>query len=181
MIVATIEGGRSYATIAHHGQKRSFSGEPYVNHPFRVASILYELGYSTSIVIAAILHDVLEDTPCTEDEMRETFGNIITDLVMQVTEPEKLRTDQNMSKVDRKAEFNKQLSQATTEAQAIKLADIIDNTRDMTKYCYMDVDRASKFLFAKRKTVDLLTKGNAILHNQATKELDSLQDALLEF
>ena len=70
-----------FATKKHEGQRR-VSGEPYITHPIAVANILLDLGMDYSSVCAALLHDVLEDTDTTEEELRERFGDTITELVL---------------------------------------------------------------------------------------------------
>ena len=73
-----------YAEEMHKGQKRA-SGEPYFTHPCAVAEILIDLGLDTPTVAAAFLHDVIEDTPATEDDIRTRFGQEILTLVDGVT------------------------------------------------------------------------------------------------
>ncbi|MDE6597500.1 MAG: HD domain-containing protein, partial [Clostridia bacterium] len=70
----------SYAELMHEGQKRA-SGEPYFTHPCAVAEILIDLGMDTPSVAAAFLHDVIEDTPATADDIRTRFGDEIMTLV----------------------------------------------------------------------------------------------------
>ena len=78
--------GRAYDTcvFAHRHQKRH-SGEPYHGHPIAVAEILVHLRMDTRSICTALMHDVLEDTDMTEDEMRFEFDDEITNLVMGVT------------------------------------------------------------------------------------------------
>ena len=73
-----------YCVNAHDGQKR-LSGEPYYMHPFSVACILVELGMDTESVVAAFLHDVVEDTKVTLDEIKKEFGSNVAELVDGVT------------------------------------------------------------------------------------------------
>ncbi len=79
-----IEKAYNFAKSAHEGQLRK-SGEPYFVHVFTTAKNLAELNMDATVVSAGMLHDVLEDTPVTEDEMREAFGYEITNLVLGVT------------------------------------------------------------------------------------------------
>ncbi|MBO7151547.1 MAG: bifunctional (p)ppGpp synthetase/guanosine-3',5'-bis(diphosphate) 3'-pyrophosphohydrolase, partial [Clostridia bacterium] len=71
-----IKKAYAFATEAHKGQKRS-SGEDYIIHPCAVVEILADFGFDSSTVIAAFLHDVLEDTSVTADELKELFGEEI--------------------------------------------------------------------------------------------------------
>jgi guanosine-3',5'-bis(diphosphate) 3'-pyrophosphohydrolase len=79
-----IRSAYEMAEKAHEGQKRA-SGEPYFNHVFETAKILAELGMDTTTVAAGLLHDVLEDTAVTEEEMGKAFGEDILNLVKGVT------------------------------------------------------------------------------------------------
>ena len=78
-----------YAEQAHSGQKRA-SGEAYFIHPCAVAKILMELGLDCATVAAAFLHDVIEDTPVTEEDIRREFGEEILRLVAGVTKLDKI-------------------------------------------------------------------------------------------
>ncbi len=73
-----------FAKEAHRGQKRH-SGEEYITHPFAVASILYDLSLDPHTIVAALLHDVLEDTPIPEERISELFGSDVLFLVKGVT------------------------------------------------------------------------------------------------
>ena len=68
-----------------HGEQRRVSGEPYIIHPLNVASILVGLGMDTETIIAALLHDVVEDTPVTLEEVSREFGREVALLVDGVT------------------------------------------------------------------------------------------------
>ena len=72
------------AVVAHGGQRR-VSGEPYVIHPIETAFILIDLGMDTECICAGLLHDVVEDTPVTLDEIRKRFGHDVALLVDGVT------------------------------------------------------------------------------------------------
>ena len=68
------------ARDAHQGQMRS-SGEPYITHPVAVARILGDMRLDHETLMAAVLHDVIEDTPVTKDDLAELFGNAVAELV----------------------------------------------------------------------------------------------------
>ncbi len=78
-----------FAAKAHEGQTRS-SGQPYIIHPLAVAFILLDLGMDTDTICAAILHDVVEDTPCTLDDLKKRFGQDVAMLVDGVTKLNKI-------------------------------------------------------------------------------------------
>jgi guanosine-3',5'-bis(diphosphate) 3'-pyrophosphohydrolase len=79
-----IQRAYKIAEKAHEGQKRA-SGEPYINHCLSVASILIDLGMPADVVAAGLLHDTVEDTPITLDDLRRDFGETIANLVDGVT------------------------------------------------------------------------------------------------
>ena len=86
-----------FATQAHEGQKRK-SGEPYIIHPLAVMNILREWGMDEDTVIAGVLHDTVEDTGVTLDEIKEKFGETVAFLVDGVTKLGKAR--QGMRDID---------------------------------------------------------------------------------
>ena len=85
--IKRIRKGANFAILAHEGQKRA-SGEDYVNHTFAVAAIVHELGLDADVVIAALLHDTVEDTPVTLEQLRKEFGDDVANMVDGVTKME---------------------------------------------------------------------------------------------
>ncbi|MGH7667290.1 MAG: HD domain-containing protein, partial [Candidatus Dormibacteria bacterium] len=82
--VATLERAYRLAEFAHQGQLR-LSGEPYVTHPLAVAALLADLHLDTDALAAALLHDVVEDTPVEAEQIRDEFGPTVEKLVAGVT------------------------------------------------------------------------------------------------
>lgn len=115
-----------FATFKHTGQTRKFSGEPYITHPVRVAETLRYYGYPQATISAGYLHDVLEDTDATLLELESEFGSEIARLVEEVTNNKELM--KAMSKGNYQA---MRICELSKDALAIKLADRLDNTRDM--------------------------------------------------
>lgn len=117
-----------FATLKHNGQFR-VSGEPYITHPIAVANILLDLGMDCSSVCAALLHDLIEDTDVTEEDIRKRFGDGIADLVVGVT---KLKKISFKSKEQEQAEnFRKMFFAMAKDIRVliIKLADRLHNMR----------------------------------------------------
>ncbi|MDO4430840.1 MAG: bifunctional GTP diphosphokinase/guanosine-3',5'-bis pyrophosphate 3'-pyrophosphohydrolase [Lonepinella koalarum] len=118
------------AKNAHEGQFRS-SGEPYITHPVAVAAILAELRLDHEAIIAALLHDVIEDTPYTEAELTAEFGKAVADIVEGVSKLDKLkfRTRQEAQA----ASFRKMILAMTKDIRVvlIKLADRTHNMRTL--------------------------------------------------
>mgnify|MGYP003043255874 CR=1 FL=1 len=88
--VLVLDSAIDYATKKHAGQKRK-SGEPYITHPLAVAGILVEWGMDIDTVIAGVLHDTVEDTDATLDELESLFGRDIAFLVDGVTKVSQAR------------------------------------------------------------------------------------------
>ena len=78
-------------TKVNHGDQVRMSGEPYMIHPVNVAYILSELEMDDETICAALLHDVVEDTPRTHEDIVEEFGEAIAEMVAGVTKLSKLR------------------------------------------------------------------------------------------
>lgn len=118
------------ARDAHEGQTRS-SGEPYITHPVAVACIIAEMKLDHEAVMAAILHDVIEDTPYTEEQLANEFGSSVADIVQGVSKLDKLkfRTRQE-AQVEN---FRKMILAMTKDIRVvlIKLADRTHNMRTL--------------------------------------------------
>ncbi len=118
-----------FAKNAHTGQTR-FSGEPYVTHPFEVAKILAELKVSTDMIIAGLIHDTLEDTSTTAEDIKEHFGENVLFLVEGVTKLGKIK----YRGMERHVESLRKLFVAMAEdirVIVIKLADRLHNVRTL--------------------------------------------------
>ncbi len=120
-----------YATKMHANQFRE-SGEPYITHPIAVASILFDLGLDCSTLAAALLHDCVEDTAATDEEIRKLFGNEIAELVAGVTKLDKIKFK---SKEEEQAEnFRRMFFAMAKDIRVIiiKLADRLHNMRTIS-------------------------------------------------
>ena len=118
-----------FAANKHKRQKRKgINGEPYINHPLEVAHILASVGKveDADILIAAILHDTVEDTDTTKEEITELFGENVAEMVMEVTD------DKSLSKAERKQLQIEHAPHLSNGAKQIKLADKMNNIGDIT-------------------------------------------------
>ena len=153
-----------YAMAAHAavGQRRKYTGEPYIVHPAEVASIVASVPGSTpDIVAAAWLHDVVEDTGCTFTDIHMAFGIDIATLVGWLTDVSK---PEDGKRAVRKAIDRAHTAQAPAEAQTIKLADLISNSKSIMEH---DPGFAVTYLEEKRLLLEVLTKGDPELHARA--------------
>ena len=127
--LATILRAASFAAQKHKGQKRKGSdGEPYINHPLEVASLLANVGKieDPDIITAALLHDTVEDCGVSVEEIEKEFGPAVADYVSEVTD------DKSLPKAERKRLQVEHAPHLSRGAQQIKLADKISNIRDVS-------------------------------------------------
>ena len=134
-----------------HGDQKRHSGEPYIIHPLNVAYILADIGLDESTISAALLHDVVEDTDMTDEELRKIFGDEIADMVAGVT---KLSSIQFETVEERQAEDYRKMFLAMGKdirVILIKLADRLHNMRTL-KYLKRDrqiaISRETRELYA---------------------------------
>jgi len=136
--VRTVE--RAYTVAAHwHRDQRRKSGDPYITHPLAVATILAELGMNTETICAALLHDTVEDTDYTLDELRSVFGEDVAALVDGVTKLDKVKYGASAE-----AETVRKMVVAMSKdirVLVIKLADRLHNMRTLR---YMPRDKQER-------------------------------------
>ena len=123
---ALLERAYRIAERYHEGQARK-SGDPYITHPLAVATILAELGMTEPVLVAALLHDTVEDTPYTLEQLRADFSDEVAHMVDGVTKLDKLTYGETA-----KAETIRKMIMATSEevrVLVIKLADRLHNMR----------------------------------------------------
>jgi RelA/SpoT family (p)ppGpp synthetase len=128
--VERVQQAYEFGKTAHKGQKR-LSGEPYISHPIAAANILADLHVDAETIIAAILHDVIEDTPTAKEQIAEQFGREVAELVDGVT---KLDLIKFKSREEAQAEsFRKMLLAMVRDIRVIlvKLADRTHNMRTL--------------------------------------------------
>jgi (p)ppGpp synthase/HD superfamily hydrolase len=118
-----------FAKEKHSGQIRKISKMPYIKHPEKVAEIIKKNKESHKInelVAAALLHDTLEDTNTNEEELKNSFGKLITELVKELT------TDKvEQKKFGKKEYLTNKMKNMSSWALVIKLADRLDNVTDL--------------------------------------------------
>lgn len=120
----------AFAADKHRNQRRKdHEASPYINHPIALANVLAnEAGVEDErVLLAAVLHDTIEDTETTEQELVLLFGKEVADIVMEVTD------DKALSKAERKRLQIEHAPHISRRAKLVKLADKICNLRDIAK------------------------------------------------
>ena len=142
---------------------RKYTGEPYINHLTAVVDLVDDVDGTEDMMAAAWLHDVIEDTPTTYDDVREIVSENVADLVLQLTD---VSRPQDGNRAIRKAMDREHLAKASPEAQTIKLADLIDNARSITKH---DERFAKTFMLEMKDCMEVLTDGAPQLYRMAER------------
>ena len=153
-----------FAADKHKNQRRKDAdASPYINHPIALANILVNEGGVTDINVlcGAILHDTIEDTETTKEELIQQFGEKITSIVLDVTD------DKTLLKAERKLKQIEHASHASHEAKLVKLADKISNLRDILSSPPKDWtdDRKKEYFDWAGKVVDQIRGTNSKLEN----------------
>ncbi len=150
-----------FATLAHGDQKRKYTGEMYIVHPIEVMEIVKSVPHDDAMLAAALLHDVVEDTEVSIEEVTEAFGQDIADLVSDLTDVSK---PEDGNRKFRKAMDRDHSAQSSARAQTVKLADLISNSSDILKN---DPSFAKVYLAEKELLLQVLTEGDKSLHARA--------------
>jgi guanosine-3',5'-bis(diphosphate) 3'-pyrophosphohydrolase len=145
------------ASIAHKFQLRKDGITPFINHPIQVAELISSVGGIQDEVIlsAAILHDIIEDTATTYDEVKNTFGFVIADIVMECSD------NKDLPKAERKRLQVVDVSSKSYEAKIVKLADKIANMTDIIVNPAIGWDKERKLAYFEwsREVVDAGLRG----------------------
>jgi guanosine-3',5'-bis(diphosphate) 3'-pyrophosphohydrolase len=156
-----------FAAAAHQQQRRKYSDEPYIVHPERVMKTCEVYLNETAVLCGALLHDVLEDTAVTYDDLRAFLKSLMEEqmalqtlqIVDELTDKFTKSTFPQLNRKLRREKEAHRLAQVSAEAQTIKYADIIDNT----DVAYHEPDFAKVYLTEARAMLQLMDKGNADL------------------
>lgn len=155
---------KMFAKLAHAGQVRKYTGEAYIVHPLNVVQILKRHGIEDDITLtSAWLHDTIEDTGTTYDEILSIFGREVADNVLALSDLE-----EGKNRADRKRKSRERLALANERVQNIKVADLIDNTSSIVEH---DPEFAKVYLHEKRLLLDVLTKAKPSLLEEARRQI----------
>jgi guanosine-3',5'-bis(diphosphate) 3'-pyrophosphohydrolase len=158
---------REFADHAHAGQARKYTDEPYITHPIAVVKILASVCIDEDMLVAAYLHDTVEDTDVTLEMIQKRFGDRVASLVNDLTD---VSTPEDGSRKVRKAKDLIHTSLAHPDAKTIKLADLIHNTSSLLKH---DPEFAKVYMAEKRALLHALREGNGTLYHEACQIVDA--------
>ena len=162
-----------YARVMHEGQKRR-SGEEYITHPVAVATNLASLGLGTATLLAALLHDTVEDTPATLEDIREGFGDEVALLVDGVTKLDRIKAE---SKQEQQAETLRKMVVAMARDIRVLVIKLADRLHNMQTLGVMPRDKQKRIA---QETLDIYAPLAHRLGMQAFKlELEDLGFATL--
>ena len=156
-----IARAEQFAQQAHANHKRKYTGLPYYTHLDEVRNIVKSAGGNANMQAAALLHDTIEDTPTTEQDILDEFGPAIAKLVVELTDVSK---PEDGNRATRKGIDRDKLAGVSADAQTIKYADLISNGKDIAKN---DPKFAKVYQKEKADLLRVMTKGNKKLYQQA--------------
>ncbi|MEM7016825.1 MAG: HD domain-containing protein [Pseudomonadota bacterium] len=161
--IALIMEALRFSSDRHCRQMRKDGISPFINHPIQVAELLWRTGkvHDVTTIAGALLHDIVEDTPTTLDEITSLFGQEIAVVVADVTD------DTNLSGAERKQRQLETAPHICFRAKQVKLADKICNIADMTTAPPRGwpLERRLKYMDWTKAVVDLLRGCNPTLEN----------------
>ena len=173
----------AFADQAHADQKRKYAEERYIQHPLRVMKTCQDLGFPLPVLAAAILHDVLEDTDITVQQLKDFLLTVMKEkdvnrtlaLVIELTDIYTKDRYPGMNRRRRKIKEADRMEKISAEAQTIKYADIIDNSKAITEH---DPDFAQVYLNECKILLEKMKKGNKELRQKAIEVIDKELDQL---
>lgn len=157
--MSRISKAHMFAAGAHGGvgQKRKYTGEDYINHPVAVREIVAWHGGTVEMQIAALLHDVVEDTHVTIEMVREHFGEHVAEMVLALTN---IARPEDGNRIQRFIINVRELEQSLDmQTRMIKLADLLDNTSSIVS---RDPEFSAIYLAEKELMLDVLFDGKEI-------------------
>lgn len=173
----TIEKVKMFADQAHGDQMRKYANERYIVHPIRVMEIIREFNQEVPLLAASLLHDVLEDTPVTPDQLKYFLDSVMNPedaeetfkLVKELTDVYIKADFPRLNRRTRRSKEAERLSAVSEHAQTIKYADIIDNVRDISAN---DKDFAIVYMRESKQLLSTMSKGDQKLYARAQQVVD---------
>ncbi|MCK9557057.1 MAG: HD domain-containing protein [Candidatus Cloacimonetes bacterium] len=158
------------ARIAHDGQFRKYSHQPYIVHPEAVFKIVSSVTDDPAILAAAWLHDTVEDTSVTIEMIEAGFGKEIASIVLDVTN---ITKKSDGDRLYRKELEKKHLTKASPKAKTVKLADMLDNVPSIIEN---DPKFARIYVAEKKAVLDVLAGGDERLYAAAKLMIDFYEE-----
>ena len=160
--ISMVTKAMDFAADKHRGQTRKdLTSTPYINHPISLAHLLADAGGVTdaNVIAAALLHDTVEDTDATIDDIKELFGNKVMSIVMEVTD------DKSLPSPERKRLQIETAAHISQEAKLVKLADKISNLQDMLDRppVKWSLQRKREYFDWAKEVIDQLRGTNKVL------------------
>lgn len=170
-----VNKAKTFAKQAHEAidQRRKYTNDPYIVHPASVAKLVASVTDDEAMICAAWLHDVVEDTPVTIEEIQAEFGEDVAQLVADLTDVSK--------PVDGNRKIRKEIDRghtalASPRAKTIKLADLIDNSSSIAKYA---PGFAKIYMQEKKALLAVLKEGDQTLYQMAEKIVVAYEQNLI--
>lgn len=172
-----LEKVKQFADESHGTQTRKYTPDRYIVHPVRVMDICAAYNDRQPVLAAALLHDVLEDTPVTKKALHEFLLTVMSvedaretlQLVVELTDVYTKTAYPRWNRKKRKAKEANRIRETSADSQTVKYADIIDNSKEIVEH---DPDFAGLFLLECRTLLNVMDKGNAVLLQEAITIVD---------
>ena len=158
-----------FATKAHRGQVRKYTDEPYIMHPLAVAEIVRTVsGHTEEMLVAAVLHDVVEDTDVDINDICEEFGTVVGMYVSYLTD---VSVPEDGTRARRKEKDAHHVAAGPAEVHTIKVADLMHNTADIYEHDprFWEVYKHEKWFL-----LNLLTEADSQLWLKAKSQLKEM-------
>jgi (p)ppGpp synthase/HD superfamily hydrolase len=175
----TIKQAIALARQAHEGQVRKWSAPdeapvPYLSHPMAVARHVHELGLGEVATMAAMLHDVLEDTAVPAEEIQRVCGDKVLKMVEELTN-RRQPGEENLSRAERKCLDRERLATISDTAKQIKLCDRIHNLKSMR---HAPREFVRKYLAESRLLIPVLADANRRLGAELERTINEIEEQL---
>lgn len=161
--MSLLDNAIKLATFGHRNQTRKYTGDPYIMHCIEVAGLLTSVNMGQEIVAAGMMHDLIEDTPLTYEDIRAATSGLVADIVAEVTDVSKPKDG---NRAIRKAKDRDHLAQASIFGKTVKLADMISNTRSIMEH---DLGFAKIYIPEKRAVMEVIVEGHPGLYQMANQ------------
>lgn len=175
-----LEKVKDFADHAHGDQMRKYTHERYIVHPVRVMNLCREYTQDIKVLCAALLHDVLEDTPFTREDIHSFLTEMlppkdalkIVKLVEELSNIYIQKDYPHLNRTKRKELELVRIARISKDARTVKYADIIDNCKEIVEH---NRDFAGRFLSECKSILQVIAGGDPELHERAFK---TVNDAL---